>query len=62
MRLKTTIETIVTEKEWNTLVAAKITLVELCHLLQNYEGEADSIKNAISSLDTVMNDIIDDYE
>ena len=62
MRLETTVRTIVTEKEWDTLVAAKITLAQLFNWLRDHEEEAISIKNAIASLDTVLGDIIDDYE
>ena len=62
MKIKTTVETIVTEEEWNTLTAAKITLAQLFNLLQDYNEEAISIKNALISLETVMDDIIDDYE
>lgn len=62
MRLETTVRTIVTEKEWDTLMAAKITLAQLFNLLRDHEEEAISIKNAIANLDVVMGDIIDDYE
>ena len=62
MRLETTVRTIITEKEWDTLTAAKIILAQLFNLLQNYQEEAISIKNAIISLEAVMDDIIDDYE
>lgn len=62
MRLETTIRIIVTEKEWDTLTAAKITLAQLSNLLRDYEEEAISIKNALISLEAVMDDIIDDYE
>ena len=62
MRLETAVKTIVTEKEWDTLKAAKITLAQLFNLLRDHEEEAISIKNAIVSLDVVMGDIIDDYE
>lgn len=62
MRLETTVRTIVTEEEWNTLTAAKVILAQLFNLLRSYKEEADSIKNALISLETVMNDTIDDYE
>ncbi|MFU2396095.1 MAG: hypothetical protein ACM670_09200 [Clostridiales bacterium] len=62
MRLETTVRTIITEKEWDTLTAAKVTLAQLFNLLRDYEAEAISIKNAIISLEAVMDDIIDDYE
>lgn len=62
MKLETTVRTIVTEEEWNTLTAAKVTLAQLFNLLRDYEAEAISIKNAIISLEAVMDDIIDDYE
>ena len=62
MRLETTVRTIITEKEWDTLTAAKVTLAQLFNLLRDYEVEAISIKNAIISLEAVMDDIIDDYE
>ena len=62
MRLETTVKTIITKKEWDTLTAAKITLTQLFDLLQDYKEEAISIKNALISLEAVMNDIIDDYE
>lgn len=62
MRLETTIRIIVTEKEWDTLTAAKVTLAQLFNLLRDYEEEAISIKNALISLEAVMDDIIDDYE
>ena len=62
MRLETTVRTIITEKEWDTLTAAKVTLAQLFNLLRDYEAEAISIKNAIISLEVVMDDIIDDYE
>ena len=62
MRLETTVKTIVTKDEWEVLTAAKIILAQLFNLLQNYKEEADSIKNALISLETVINDTIDDYE
>lgn len=62
MRLETTVRTIITEKEWDTLTAAKVTLAQLFNLLRDYEAEAILIKNAIISLEAVMDDIIDDYE
>ena len=62
MKLKTTIRVIVTEKEWDILTAAKVTLAQLCSLLQNYEEEAISIKNALISLVAVMDDVIVDCE
>ena len=62
MRLETTVKTIVTEKEWDTLTAAKVTLAQLFNLLGGYKEEVDSVRNALISLETVMNDVIDDYE
>lgn len=62
MRLETTVKTIVTKDEWEVLTAAKIILTQLFNLLQSYKEEADSIKNALISLETVINDTIDDYE
>lgn len=62
MRLETTVKTIVTKDEWEVLTAAKIILAQLFNLLQSYKEEADSIKNALISLETVINDTIDDYE
>lgn len=62
MRLETTVKTIVTEEEWNTLTAANVILAQLFNLLRSHKEEADSIRNALISLETVMNDIIDDYE
>lgn len=63
MRLETIVKTIVTEEEWDTLTAAKVILAQLFDLLQDYkEEEAFSIKNAIISLEAVMDDIIDDHE
>ena len=62
MRLETTVKTIVTKDEWEILTAAKIILTQLFNLLQSYKEEADSIKNALISLETVINDTIDDYE
>ena len=62
MRLETTVRIIVTEEEWNTLTAAKVILAQLFNLLRSYKEEADPIKNALISLETVMNDTIDDYE
>lgn len=62
MKLETTIRIIVTEKEWDTLTAAKVTLAQLFNLLQDYEEEAISIKNALISLEAVMDDVIDDCE
>lgn len=62
MRLETTVKTIVTEKEWDTLTAAKVTLAQLYNLLGGYKEEVDSVRNALISLETVMNDVIDDYE
>lgn len=62
MKLETTVRTIVTEEEWDTLTAAKVTLTQLFNLLRDYEEEAISIKNALISLEAVMDDIIDDYE
>lgn len=62
MKLETIVKTIVTEEEWDTLTAAKVTLAQLFNLLRDYEAEAISIKNAIISLEAVMDDIIDDYE
>lgn len=50
----------VTEKEWDTLIAAKITLAQLFNLLQNHEEKADLIRKALISLEVVMNDVIDD--
>lgn len=62
MKLETTVRIIVTEEEWDTLTAAKVTLAQLFNLLQSYKEEANSIRNALISLETVMNDTIDDYE
>lgn len=62
MRLETTVKIMVTEKEWNTLTEAKVILAQLFNLLRSYKEEADSIRNALISLETVTNDIIDDYE
>lgn len=62
MRLETTVKIMITEKEWDTLTAAKITLAQLFNLLQDYKDEAISIKNALISLEAVMDDIIDDHE
>lgn len=62
MRLETTVKTIVTKDEWEILTASKIILAQLFNLLQSYKEEADSIKNALISLETVINDTIDDYE
>lgn len=62
MKLETTIKIIVTEEEWNTLTDAKVILAQLFNLLRSYKEEADSIRNALISLETVMNDTIDDYE
>lgn len=62
MKLETTIRIIVTEKEWDTLTAAKVTLAQLFNLLRDYEEEAISIKNALISLEAVMDDVIDDCE
>lgn len=62
MRSETTVKTIVTKEEWDTLTAAKVTLAQLFNLLRDYEAEAISIKNALISLEAVMDDIIDDYE
>ena len=62
MRLETTVKIMITEKEWDTLTVAKITLAQLFNLLQDYKDEAISIKNALINLEAVMDDIIDDYE
>ena len=62
MRLETTVKIIVTKEEGDTLTAAKIILAQLFNLLRSYKEEADSIKNALISLETVINDTIDDYE
>lgn len=62
MKLETTIRIVVTEKEWDTLTDAKVTLAQLFNLLRDYEEEAISVKNALISLEAVMDDIIDDYE
>lgn len=62
MKLETTITVNVTEKEWDTLIAAKITLAQLYNLLQNHKEEADLIKKALISLEVVMNDVIGDLE
>ena len=62
MRLETTVKTIITKKEWDILIAAKVTLTQLYSLLQDYEYEADVIGNAIDSLKIVTDDIIDEFE
>ena len=62
MKLETTIRIVITEKEWDTLTDAKVTLAQLFNLLRDYEEEAISVKNALISLEAVMDDIIDDYE
>ena len=62
MRLETTVKAIVTEKEFDTLTAAKITLAQLFNLLQNHKEEADLIRKALISLEVVINDVIDDFE
>lgn len=62
MKLVTTIQTIVTEKEWNTLIDAINVLEQLHHLLQDYDNEADIVSHAIDSIEEVTENIIDDYE
>ena len=62
MKLETTVRIIVTEEEWDTLTAAKVILAQLFNLLRSYKEEADSIRNALISLEAVMDDVIDDYE
>ena len=62
MKLETTVRIIVTKEEWDTLTAAKVILAQLFNLLRSYKEEADSIRNALISLEAVMDDVIDDYE
>lgn len=62
MKLVTTIKTIVTEEEWNTLIDATKVLEQLYNLLQEYDDEADIVAHAINSIEEVTENIIDDYE
>lgn len=61
MKLVTTIKTIVTEEEWNTLIDATKVLEQLYNLLQEYD-EADIVAHAINSIEEVTENIIDDCE
>lgn len=62
MKVETITTINVTEKEWDTLIGAKILLAQLYNSLQNHKEEADLIGKALISLEVVMNDVIDDLE
>lgn len=61
MKLVTTIKTIVTEEEWDTLIGATKVLEQLYNLLQEYD-KVDIVAHAINSIKEVTENIIDDYE
>lgn len=62
MKLDVITKTTLTQEEWDILCKASNVLDQLCFLLEDYDNELEIVSRALSYLEEVMREVVDDHE